>query len=86
MPRTSGVRPALPVSARLFGSWSHGEGGGEGASLACGLCLWSGPLRPAAPDRARVYGAVATGSGAPITGRPHSTPGWREVSAVPSQE
>uniref|UniRef100_A0A5F9C0P2 Cyclin-dependent kinase 4 n=1 Tax=Oryctolagus cuniculus TaxID=9986 RepID=A0A5F9C0P2_RABIT len=76
--RTSGARPALPVSARLFGSWSHGEGGGEGASLACGLCLWSGPERPGAQDRARVYGAGGTSSGAPITGRPcTSQPGVR---------
>lgn len=71
--RTSGARPAPRVSARLSGSWSHGEGGGEGASLARGLCLWSGPKRPAARDRSPVYGAAGTGSRAQIKGHLQSS-------------
>lgn len=75
--RTSGARPAPRVSARLSGSWSHGEGGGEGASLARGPCLWSGPKRPAARDRSPVDGAAGTGSRAQIKGHLHSS--WPSV-------
>lgn len=86
MSRTSGARPAPRVSARLSGSWSHGEGGGKGPSLACGLCLWSGLKCPAAPGRTLVYGSVGTGSGAPITGHPRKFSTWRKVNAAPSLE
>lgn len=75
--RTSAVGPASRVSARLSGSWSHGEGGGEGASLARGLCLWSGPKRPAARDRSPVYGAAGNGSRAQIKG--HLRSSWPSV-------
>lgn len=69
--------PLPQASEHLSGGWSHGQGRGERASLAQGLCLWSGPKHPAARDQSPVYGTTETGSRAQIKG--HLCSSWQSV-------
>lgn len=53
MVRTSGVRPAPPISARLSGSWSHGEGGGKGGRSSPRPVSMVGPIASSCPGQTR---------------------------------
>lgn len=86
VPNVRHIRPALPVSARLFGSWSHGEGGGKGGRSSLRPMSMVGPVESSCPRQSSSAWRCKNRLRGPDNGPPPQLLTRGEVNVAPFQE